>query len=76
LLPGQTPRNSDDREIEIVPLSEELRTKLSLNEPMKAVEVFMIVEVEFADGTKYSDETTFKALQEYFENVGSKVIVK
>ena len=50
LMPGQTPRNSDDDKIEIVPLTEELRTKLRLHEPMQAVEVFMIVRVEFADG--------------------------
>lgn len=76
LMPAQTwPRNDERNEIEIVPLTEELRTKLNLHRPMKAVTVFMVVRVEFADGSTYSDEDAFKALQEYFERVGSRVIV-
>ena len=75
LMPGKTPRNSEGNEIEIVPLTEELRTKLNLHRPMKAVTVFMVVRVDFSDGTTYSDETVFKALQEYFGYVGARVVV-
>jgi hypothetical protein len=34
----------------------------------------MVVKVEFADGTKFNDEAAFKALENYFEEVGSKVV--
>ena len=43
---------------------------------MKAVTVFMIVRVDFADGTAYSDEAAFKGLLEYFQKVGAEVVVK
>ena len=74
LLPGQTaPQPGEETEIEIVPLTDELRDKLKLRGSMKAVAVFMIVRIEFGDGTVYSDEQTFKALQAYFAVVGAKV---
>jgi hypothetical protein len=74
LLPGQTtPQADEGTEVEIVPLTKELRDKLKLRGPMKAVAVFMIVRVEFEDGTVYSNEPTFKALQAYFDVVSAKV---
>ena len=73
LMPGQTSPHSAGTEVELILLTDELRDKLKLRRPMKAVAVFMIVRVEFADGTEYNDEATFKALQAYFERVGAKV---
>jgi hypothetical protein len=67
--PGQLVPLADDSETEIVPLTKELRDKLNLQGPMKAVVVFMVVNVTFADGTTYSDEHTFQALRAYFNNL-------
>jgi len=54
-------------------MTDDLRERLKFRGPMKAVSVFMVVRLEFADGSVYSDEPTLKALQEYFEQVGAKV---
>lgn len=51
---------------EIVPLTDELREKLKLKPSMQVL-VFMIIEVEFADGTKYIDEKTYKAMAKHFD---------
>lgn len=50
---------------EIVPLTDDLRTKLNLNGKLKGIMMLMVVNVEFADGTTFSDETTRKALEKY-----------
>lgn len=72
LLPGETiPRQGEDSEVEIVPMTKELRAKLP--EQMEALNVLMVVRVEFADGSVYSDEQTYKALQAYFKNVAFAV---
>ncbi|MGI8838673.1 MAG: hypothetical protein ACR2H4_18835 [Pyrinomonadaceae bacterium] len=76
LMPGQTsPLPGEETCVEVIPLTEELYKKFNFYGPMKAVEVFMVVRVEFADGSVYSDESTFKALQDYFEKVGARVVV-
>jgi hypothetical protein len=69
LMPGQTiPLLEKDSTITILPLSEELRSKLDLRPPMKKVIFFMIVNVEFSDETKYSAESIFAALKKHLEN--------
>ena len=69
-LPGEVhPRPGESTQIEIVPLTEQLRLEAKLPEPMDVVAVLMIVRVEFADGTVYSDEQTHKALQSYFQKI-------
>ncbi|MBA2705652.1 MAG: hypothetical protein H0U60_17575 [Blastocatellia bacterium] len=71
IMPGQTFR--DDHLDEIVPLTDELREKLLLRGPMKAIVVLMVQRIAFADGTTYSDDTTAKALHTYFEKLSSKI---
>jgi hypothetical protein len=56
---------------EIVPLTDELREKLNLKNPMRSIIILMIVEVEFTDGTKYSDEKTYNAMDEFFDQLSS-----
>src|SRR6266545_848441 len=41
--------------------------KLKLEGPMVGLVCLMVARVEFDDGTVYSDESTYKALQAYFE---------
>lgn len=73
--PGEiAPQPGGRREVEIVPLTEDLRVKLKLGGPMTAVSVFMILRVEFEDGSVYSDEPAFATLQQYFEKVGASLI--
>jgi hypothetical protein len=72
VLPGEiAPQPVRGREVEIVPITDALRDKLKLGGPMTAVSVFMILRVEFEDGSIYSDEPAFTALQQYFETIGA-----
>lgn len=71
LMPGQVPPN--DSVVEIVPLTEELRDKLKLRGPTEGAFFFMVVRVEFSDGTVYSAEREYKALETYFERVSDKL---
>jgi hypothetical protein len=61
---------------EIVPLTDELREKLKLKGEMKGIVVLLVVSVEFSDGTKYSDEKTFKAMEKFFEDLQEVVYQK
>src|SRR5215472_6853462 len=75
VLPGAiAPQPSEAREVEFVPLTDDLRDKLKLRGPMTAVSVFMVLRVEFEDGSAYSDEPAFAALQEYFEKVSATLV--
>lgn len=77
LMPDQTtPRASEGREIKIVRLTDELRDKLKLRGSMQGIIVFMVVSVEFADGTTYNDEITSKALEAYTERIGASLDYK
>ncbi len=64
--PGETLPNIKGS-IVLVPLTDEIRKKLKLEGPMVGLVCLMVVRVEFDDGTVYSDESTYKALQAYFE---------
>lgn len=55
---------------EIVPLTDELREKLKLKGEMKSIVILMIVNVEFTDGTEYSDEKTYQAMQIFMDDLG------
>jgi len=59
----------DHPEIEIVPLTDEIRDKMKLRGPLHAVVVLMVAQVRFSDGSVYSDEHTSKALKAYFQNI-------
>jgi hypothetical protein len=77
LLPGQTsPRADEGDETKIIPLTNELRNRLKLSGPTKGVIVFMVVRVDYADGTVYNDEPAYKAMQAYFENQAFKTARK
>jgi hypothetical protein len=70
VLPGELlTMREDDPKIEIVPLTDEIRDKLKLHGPLHAVVVLMVQQVNFSDGSVYSDERTSKALQSYFEAI-------
>jgi hypothetical protein len=52
----------------VVPLTQELREKLRLNDQMKMVVILMVEQIEFADGSRFSDEKTLTSLKQYIEN--------
>lgn len=68
LMPGERAEGLNDAEI--VNVSDELRDKLNLKGPMRSILVIMVVRVEYADGSTYSAETTYEALQKYTERLG------
>jgi hypothetical protein len=77
VMPGQrVPLSNRDKETEVVLLTDELRDKLKLRPPMKAVIVLMITAVEFTDGTTYNDEPIYKSLEVYFEGLEMKAPLK
>ena len=49
------------------PLNDALKDKLDLRGPIKGLVIYFIESVEFADGSSYKDETTYKALRLYLE---------
>lgn len=68
LLPGETaiPPGS---EVEVVPLTKELRDQLGLNGEMQAIVVFVVIRVEFADGSFYDGEPLYKALKAHLNKL-------
>lgn len=66
LMPGEKTSGED---IEIVPLTKELRDKLKLNGPMRFIMVFMVIRVEYADGSIYSAEPAYKAFQKFSDEL-------
>lgn len=66
LLPGQVIKADEE---DVISLTDELRKKLGLQPPMRAIAVVMIEKVLFADGSIYVAETTSQALLNYFESL-------
>ncbi len=72
ITPGQlVPWGEDSKEI--VPLTDELRDKLKLKGSMQGMLVLMVIRVEFVDGTSYDDETVYKAMKTYMDDLQSKL---
>ncbi len=69
LMPEPTPVCPGCVKDEIVPLTDELREKLKLKGPMGNVIILIVVEVEFMDGTKYTDERTYNAMTKLWEKL-------
>ena len=68
LMPGQMyPKALEGDTLELVPLTEELRDRHKLRGLMKGVVTFMVVRVEFTDGSVYDAEAEYKALQTFYE---------
>jgi hypothetical protein len=67
IMPGLTASN-DGESIAIIPLSEELQKKLDLTPPMKKIIFFMILEVEFSNGSKYDAKQILDSLSNHLRN--------
>ena len=65
--PGKVrPSSLDELNLDIMPLTDQLRAKYHLNGQMRLVTILMVVKVEFADGTTYDATPTFESLKKFF----------
>lgn len=70
ISPSQVIKTKEDpRKIEIIPLTDEIRDRLKLRGPLKAIVVLMIEQIKFLDGSVYSAESVSKDLQSYFSTI-------
>jgi hypothetical protein len=67
LMPGHIAPDKRDQDIEVVPLTAELRTKLGLSDSMKVVAVLLVDHVTFADASTYDNRKASQALGDFFE---------
>lgn len=73
MMPGQSAVSKHSLPLaEITPVPNDLRAKMNLDGPLRGFGVFLVVEVNFSDGTSYNDRTTFAALQDYMERLSRK----
>jgi hypothetical protein len=69
IMPGETVSGGTE---EVIPLTDELRAKLQLEEPMKAVVVLLVEKIKFADGSVYNNEGVSQALLGYFNDLENR----
>lgn len=71
LFPGAlAPQSGAKEEVEIVPLSGELRRKFKLDGlPIQGITVYMVVRIEYADATIYNNEAASKAAEPYLQRM-------
>jgi hypothetical protein len=70
LLPDHTiPAPSMKLDLELVPLSKELRHRLGLDKVQPLLAVLMVEHIYFADGSSYHSEKLSSAVQRYFLKV-------
>jgi hypothetical protein len=70
IMPGETLRGGTE---EVIPLTNELRASLQLEEPMKAIVVILVEKIKFADGSVYNNEGVSQGLLGYFSNLENRV---
>jgi hypothetical protein len=76
LQPGQT-AGSFEAHTEIVPLTASLSKSLKLDkQPMQSIVFFLIVDVEFSDGTRYDAGKMFDALEGHLKKLAPAYEVK
>lgn len=69
LMPGQTV----DHSVADIQLTETIKEKLRLNDPLKAIIILMVQQVTFTDDTVYDDKATSSAVLRYFETVSDAI---
>lgn len=66
-LPGETrPSSPKDLLLNIIPLTDQLRAKYHVNGEMKFIKIFVVVRVEFADGSIYDATAEYESLKKFF----------
>lgn len=69
LLPNQVFVPTGGYEVEVVELTESLRNQLKLRGEMQVIVVFIIARIEYADGSIWSNEATYKALKAHLDKI-------
>ena len=69
ILPGETVSGGTE---EVIPLTDELRAKLQLEEPMKSIVVLLVEKIKFVDGSVYNNEGVSQALLGYFRDLENR----
>lgn len=67
-MPGKSWPGQDSG-LQLIPLPEDLRKQYEKDGGMKSLMMLLVVSIEFADGSKYSDEKVYKALKALGERV-------
>jgi hypothetical protein len=67
IMPGQTVPGASKESLQIVPLTEGLAKQHKITADMIGIAVFMVVHVEFADGSSYDARHEYEALKKFFE---------
>lgn len=70
LMPGRVTSLRDDEEAEIVPLTQAIREKSKLTGPMQGIYMLIVVDVEYADGSRF-EEAGYEPVQDYLSTVNS-----
>lgn len=73
IAPGYTYGDEDDAkdpfQAEIVPLTKELKEALKIGKGLQGLIYYMVVRLEYDDGSIFDDEATYKALEKYLEKI-------
>ena len=70
LAPGRILQTGKlDRDVELVPLTAELRAKLNFDGALKNVTVLLVDHITFADGSTYDNRKASEALVSFFEKL-------
>ncbi len=72
-MPGQK-LLAGEQSLEIVGLTPELIGQLKLAGPVRAVVTLLVENVEYTDGSVFSDRKTVKGLDDYFVDINSEEI--
>jgi hypothetical protein len=69
IKPGEELHAAGPFRDQLIPLTDELRKELDLKGPMQGIFVFVMIRVEFSDGSVYDDEKVYEALKAHFEKL-------
>lgn len=68
LVPGQV-ATLIGNEVEVVELTERLRSQLELNGEMQVIVMFMVLRVEYVDGSIYDGKPLYEALKRHLDKI-------
>jgi hypothetical protein len=73
IAPGFTYGDEDDAKdpfhAEMIPLTNELKESLKIGKGLQGLIYYMVVRLEYDDGSTFDDEATYKALEKYLEKI-------
>ena len=77
LMPGERfTLSKEELPFEIVPLTGEVKLKLERRSEMRGIVVLLVDNVDFEDGSTFSDEKTVKALQRFLDSLDTTALTQ